>query len=155
MVRIVRMLRAASLTLALALIACTDDGGSDDEATVPECVEYTLESCAPLYPATYDQVWEQTFSDSCAEFGTACHAQADAAGAENGLVFADPQLAWEHLTMTSDLVKPGDPLCSPLFVRLVSTDPEIRMPPGNTSLDAGALCSIGTWISDGALYVQP
>ncbi len=140
----------------LATLGCTDDGGGDDEAAqVPECIEYSLEGCAPLYPATYDQVWSQTLSDGCAEFGTACHAQADAAGAENGLIFADPQIAWEHMTMTSQLIKPGDPLCSPLFVRLVSEDPAIRMPPGTSSLDPGALCSIGTWISDGATYVQP
>lgn len=151
---------AVSIPLALALcIGCTDDGGSDDESTpIPECVEYALDGCAPLYPATYDQVWEQTFSDGCAEFGTACHAQDDSEGAKNGLTFVDPQVSWDHLTMTangSQLVVPGDPLCSPLFVRLVSDDPEIRMPPGTSGLNPGAVCSIGTWISDGAIYVQP
>jgi hypothetical protein len=148
---------AASIPLALILFAaCTDDGGSDDESTpIPECVEYELEGCAPLYPATYDQVWTQTFSDGCAEFGTACHAQDDAAGAVNGLTFVDPQVSFDHLTMTGQLVVPGDPLCSPLFVRLATDDPAIRMPPGSSGLDPGALCSIGTWISDGAQYVQP
>jgi hypothetical protein len=152
------MIRAfISIPFTLALFtACTDDGGSDDESTpIPECVEYELEGCAPLYPATYDQVWTQTLSDGCAEFGTACHAQDDASGAVNGLTFVDPQVSWDHLVMTGQLVVPGDPLCSPLFVRLASDDPEVRMPPGTSGLDEGTLCSIGTWISEGAEYVQP
>ena len=146
--------------LALTLLGgCGDSDGGDDSAdAVPGCVEYTLDDCAPLYPATYEQVWTQTLDNGCAQFGTACHAQADAAGATNGLTFVDPQQSFDHLMMTGEqgaLVVPGDPLCSPLFVRLATDDAAIRMPPGSSGLDAGALCSIGTWISDGAAYQQP
>lgn len=159
------MIRAALPFTLIALIslgACDrDDGEGDDESVaVPECIEYTLDGCALLYPATYDQVWTQTFASGCAEAGTACHAQDDAAGAENGLTFVDPQLSWDHL-LTSEagpdglLIVAGDPLCSPLFVRLATDDPAIRMPPGSSGISDAALCSIGTWISDGATYVQP
>ena len=117
-------------------------------------MEYELEACALLYPPTYDQVWTQTIVNGCAEFGTACHAQSDAAGAGNGLVFADPLAAWEHMTTTA-LIEPGDALCSPFFVRLVIDDPALRMPPGTSSLDDAALCSIGTWIESGASYSEP
>jgi hypothetical protein len=151
-----------TIPIAFALVlhgGCTDgDDDGHEHPEIPECVEYALEGCAPLYPATYGQVWEQTFSDGCAEFGTACHAQDDSEGAKNGLTFVDPLVSHEFLVGPSHhgpLIVPGDPLCSPLFVRLVSDDPEIRMPPGTSGLDPGAVCSIGTWISDGAIYVQP
>lgn len=146
--------------LALVLVgscASDDDGSGDDADAVPECVEYALEGCAPLYPATYDQVWTQTLSKGCAE-GSACHANDDAAGAKYGLTFVDPQQTFDHLMLVGErgaLVVPGEPLCSPLFVRLATDDPAIRMPPGSSGLDAGALCSIGTWISSGADYQQP
>ena len=48
------------------------------EGPDPDCVEYELEACALLY-------WTQTIVNGCAEFGTGCHAQSDAAGAGNGL----------------------------------------------------------------------
>jgi hypothetical protein len=64
----------------------------------------------------------------------------------------DPQSSWDHLT-TEALVIAGDPLCSPLFVRIATDDAEIRMPPGSSGLAPGAVCSIGTWIADGAEFV--
>ena len=156
----------AIFALALALPSSACDGGgessedSDGEtgsAQVPACVEYELEGCAPLYPPSYDQVWNQTLSNGCAEFGTACHASEDAAGALEGMTFVDPQQSWDHMLMASEpLVVPGDPLCSELFVRLVSEAPAVRMPPGSgAGLAEGALCSIGTWIAEGATYQQP
>ena len=74
-----------------------------------------------------------------------------------GMTFVDPQQSWDHMLMASEpLVVPGDPLCSELFVRLASEDPAVRMPPGSGSgLADGALCSIGTWIAEGATYQQP
>jgi hypothetical protein len=147
--------------VSLLMFGCGDDGtdgsdGSDDtDDPVPACVEYNLEGCAALYPATYEQVWAQTLANGCAQFGTACHAQDDAAGAKNGLTFVDPQLAYDHMLMAGErgpLVVPGDPLCSPLFVRLATDDAAIRMPPGGAGLAPGAVCSIGTWISNGAEF---
>jgi hypothetical protein len=140
------------LALALALVGCTPDtADSDDGSDVPECVEYELDGCMALYPATYDEIWTQTLSDSCAEVGSACHAQNGSGGAVNGLVFVDPQASWDHM-ISEALVVPGDPLCSPLFVRLATDDIAIRMPPGSSGLNPGAICSIGTWITEGAEF---
>jgi hypothetical protein len=128
--------------------ACEEDPQNDDGHEVPECVEYELDGCMALYPATYDQVWTQTLEVSCASQGTACHS------GDQGLVFTDPQATWNYL-IDEELVVSGDPLCSHLFVRLATDDAEIRMPPGSSGLSPEALCSIGTWIADGAEYVAP
>lgn len=148
---------ATSLSLALVTACPADEGEGDEAGEVPQCIEYALDGCAPLYPASYDHVWNQTLADGCAQFGSACHASADAAGAENGMIFADPQQAYDHMTSagSDSLIVAGDPLCSPFFVRLASDDPDIRMPPGSSGLSDGALCSIGSWIAEGAPYTQP
>lgn len=155
-------MRERCCTIALALvtltvlgcIACTPDTPSDEGDETPQCVEYELDGCTALYPATYDQVWTQTLSNGCGQQGSACHTQDGSGGALNGLVFVDAQASWDHM-MAEELVVPGDALCSPLFVRLASEDPEIRMPPGTNGLAPTAVCSIGTWIADGAQYVAP
>jgi hypothetical protein len=141
----------ASALAALAVTGCKPEAYDGDTGSgIPECVEYELDNCAALYPATYDQVWTQTLADSCAS-GSACHAQDGSGGAVNGLTFVDPQMSWDHLTAEA-LVIAGDPLCSPLFVRIATDDAEIRMPPGSSGLPPGAVCSIGTWIADGAEF---
>jgi hypothetical protein len=150
-----RHLAVSLITVCLA--ACSgprEEEAETGEAEIPDCVEYELDGCMALYPATYDQVWTQTFTTSCGTPGSACHAQSGSGGAEGGLTFVDPQMTWDFLT-SNQLVVPGDPLCSPLFVRLATDDPQIRMPPGQNGLSAATLCSIGTWISDGAEYVAP
>jgi hypothetical protein len=150
-------MRGCFLILGLTFVAhgaCSDDHDDHHGHEVPDCIEYELDGCMALYPATYDQVWTQTIEVSCASAGTACHAQSDAAGAEHGMTFADPQESWDHM-IENDLVKPGDPLCSELFVRLATDDPEIRMPPGSSGISPEAVCSIGTWIADGAEFVAP
>jgi hypothetical protein len=151
-------MRERCCTIALALVtlalsACKPDEPTDEGSEIPECVEYELDGCMALYPATYDQVWTQTLN-GCGQQGSACHAQDGSGGALNGLVFTDAQASWDHL-MAEGLLVPGDPLCSPLFVRLATDDPQIRMPPGSSGLSPAAVCSIGTWIADGAEYVAP
>jgi hypothetical protein len=143
-----------SFAFTLMVGGCQPDTAADDDADVPECVEYELDGCMALYPPTYDQVWSQTLSSSCGQVGSACHAQAGSGGAVDGLVFVDALTSWEHMT-AEELIVPGDPLCSPLFVRLATDDPDIRMPPGTGGLSPAALCSIGTWITDGGEYSAP
>lgn len=131
---------AHTLVIAALLVssACTDDHG---EESPPECVAIDYEGCALLYPPTWEQVWQQTISSSCSGGGSACHGDAV------GLSFIDQASAYEGLMHH---VVAGDPACSPLMVRLESEDANFRMPPGNTSLAAGARCSIATWIANGA-----
>jgi hypothetical protein len=138
----------------LTVFGCKPDEPEDEGSDVPECVAYELDGCMALYPATYDQVWTQTLSTGCGQQGSACHAQDGSGGALNGLVFVDPQASWDHM-IAEGLLVPGDPLCSPMFVRLATDDPQIRMPPGTSGLSPAAVCSIGTWIADGAEYVAP
>jgi hypothetical protein len=71
-----------------------------------------------------------------------------------GLIFADADAAYELLLAPPDAaprVLPGDPSCSLLMIRLESTDPSYRMPPGPTPLSDPALCDIVQWIAQGAL----
>ena len=143
--------------VALAACGCTDDGVPPEDE-VPECISYSLDGCSLLYPPSYDQVWNQTLANTCGSTGTSCHAQDDAAGAVNGMTFIDPLVTWDHLTTGDEdgpLVVAGDPECSRLFVRLATDNPAIRMPPGEAPLPPNTLCSIGTWISDGASFTQP
>jgi hypothetical protein len=149
--------RCCTIALALAtltVLGCKPDEPDDEGSEVPQCVEFELDGCTALYPATYDQVWTQTLSDGCGQQGSACHSQDGSGGALNGLVFVDAQASWDHM-MAEGLLVPEDPLCSPLFVRLATDDPQIRMPPGSNGLSPETLCSIGTWIADGAEYAAP
>jgi hypothetical protein len=140
--------------LTLTNIGCQPNPPGDDDGDVPECVEYQLDGCMALYPPTFDQVWTQTLSNGCGQQGSACHGQDGSGGAVDGLVFVDPQASWDHM-ISEALLVPGEALCSPLFVRLAIDDPSIRMPPGSNGLAPAALCSIGTWIEDGAEYTAP
>src|SRR5690349_6482690 len=128
-------MRERCFTIAFCLVTLSDSGCKPDEpadesSEVPQCVEFELDGCMALYPPSYDQVWTQTLSNGCGQQGSACHAQDGSGGASDGLVFLDPQASWDHM-MAEELVVPGDPLCSPLFVRLATDDPQIRMPPGS------------------------
>ncbi len=153
------------LAFALTLHVAGCDAGEEEEAgdehgghdhDVPECVEIDYEGCAQLFPAQYGRIWSETFAPSCGVGGDSCHTSLDASGAHSGVAFDDPQLAWERLTSgDSPHVVAGDPACSPLIVRLEIDDPSLRMPPGNTALDERAVCSIATWIAEGATYSAP
>ncbi len=125
------------------LVACADD----DEA--PRCVSALPESCTPLYEPTFDNVFAQTFTRSCAVSGGACHAPE---GAQGGLALGDPDLAYDLLLSPTDAeprVIAGDPACSKLVVRLVSSGADV-MPPGSP-LAATEQCSVIEWIRRGAV----
>jgi len=69
------------------------------------------------------------------------------------LVLVDPDEAYSILMgegLGHAFVKPGDPGCSALVVRLDTDNPILRMPPAGDPLDERERCSIRRWISDGA-----
>lgn len=132
---------AAPLTLSIALVgACSsdkDDGGG-------ACTSYEP-TCAPLYEATYAQVFARTLQPTCARAGVSCHG---AGGSQGGLSFEDADRAHAVL-LERGFVKPGDARCSDLAVRLTASDPNVRMPPGR-ALAPAEVCAIQKWIAEGA-----
>lgn len=141
--------RALPIGLAVLFSGCADD--AEDTGTLPDCIVVVPSECDQLYPAQWQEVWDNTLAISCTSQGSACHASEDASGAAGGLVLRDPAEAHDLLTAGDEpYVVPGDSACSPLFVRLATDDPNFRMPPGADGVDERALCSIAAWIDEGA-----
>jgi hypothetical protein len=147
--------RSALFLLVLAVAGCDGGGDADDAAALPECVDLSFDvaSCSPLFPPTYDRIYEEVFvgvdgQSGCAAGGSACHADSTAAGAGAGMVFdADADATYASV---STFIEAGDPSCGPFSVRLHIDDPELRMPPGALAMAEGARCAIAQWIEAGA-----
>ncbi len=135
---------------------CEAGGAGNDEGsssggtpTPPACFDFDVDTCELLYPATYENVFERTLEGSCGQLENACHSDSMATGARGGFWVSTPEETLQRL-LELQLIAPGDPLCSPLFVRLVVEDPQLRMPPGKTGLEAPERCSVAQWIAGGA-----
>lgn len=129
---------------ALALAGCPGDspsGGADAGALT--CEEF-VETCAPLYQPTFDNVFQRTLVSTCGVAGVSCHA---AEGNQGGLAFADADQA--HALLLAGRVVAGDACASLLVDRIEATDSS-RMPPGATPLPEGERCAIEQWIAAGA-----
>ncbi len=122
--------------LALALMGC--DGAEPSE---PVCIDDLPEACTPQYAPTFDEVWQNTLSPSCAVSG--CHGGGSASG---GLSLEDIETAYDSLL--DGLVEPSSAACSQLVFRLEPVA-EGNMPPGNP-LDEAERCSVRQWIDEGA-----
>jgi hypothetical protein len=112
-----------------------------------DCVEVSA-SCDPLYEPTFDNVWQNTLSPSCA-VGSTCHT---ADGAQGGLVLDDADTAYAELLGDSGddpRVLPGDAGCSKVVRRIVSDDTSTLMPPGSPLADAER-CALIQWVANGA-----
>lgn len=131
----------ASAVIALSLLMLLGCSGGDPLA---RCVEVDPE-CAPLYQPTFDELYARTLEPTCGIGGAACHTRE---GAQNGLVFADPDEAYE-LLLGGERVVPGDPGCSLLVKRLETDNPNLQMPPGD-ALSEAERCVVVRWIDDGA-----
>jgi hypothetical protein len=128
--------------LAFALLAsCSSESPAD--AGEPSCVEPLPVGCAPLYPPTFDNVFDTTLSKTCASGGGSCHG---ASGNNGGLTFAN---ADEAYSLLASRISAGDPGCSKLVVRLESAGQPWGMPPG-APLSEGERCAIEQWIVAGA-----
>jgi hypothetical protein len=142
----------ALAALCLALLGCTHSIPAD--ADTP-CLPALPRTCADQYAPTYSQIYTQVLAKSCGSLGGQCHADSEARGAREGLVIQSPQETYDLLLgLNPDnpqaRVMPGNPECSPLMLRLASSDPVFRMPPGATPLPDPVLCSVMHWIAAGA-----
>jgi hypothetical protein len=129
----------------LPALACE----TQEDPAPPACVDFDASSCAPLYAPTFDDVFTRTLVPSCATGGGSCHASASALGARDNGFFVDDTDA-THARVTADFVEAGDAQCSPIVVRLLVDDPDLRMPPGG-ELAEGEICSVAQWIEMGAM----
>ena len=137
--------------LLAAGLGHTGCGNGSGPAPGPACVSGLSVDCQPLYdPPTYATIFSRILQPTCAQGIGTCHTS-DAAKA--GLVFQDVDLSYSLLTGAVGgraRVIPGDPSCSLLVIRLESSDPTFRMPPGPTPLLESERCDIVQWIARGA-----
>jgi hypothetical protein len=145
-----RLSICALLAGGLGHMACGQGPAAPSEAG-SMCVSGLSVNCMPLYdPPAYATIFAQILQPTCAQGSGTCHT-GDAV--KGGLVFQDANLAYSLLLGTSDgraRVNPGDPSCSLLMIRLESSDPNFRMPPGPTPLLESERCDIVRWIAEGA-----
>jgi len=131
-------IRYARLLFAALAVALGSTGCGEECATVST-------ACDPLYSPSFDDVHARTLATSCATAGSACHGSE---GGRSGLVLSEPEGAYRALVEAGRVI-PGDPGCSELVARIVSTDPDVQMPPGAPLSDAER-CAIVQWIANGA-----
>lgn len=124
-------------------ITCALAGCPSGDEQPPMCITVDT-SCAPLYPPTFANVYNNTLKPSCGSTNSSCHS---AAGMKGGLSFADEQTAYDGLLNTR--VTAGDAACSEMVVRTSSPGSDYTMPPGS-ALSAPARCSLLLWVHNGA-----
>lgn len=134
----VTMLRARELlaVMSTALAGCPGE-------SPPECVTVDT-ACAPLYQATFDNVYSMTLQNGCGSQRTSCHSRT---GMKGNMSFEDPQTAYDALL--AGRVKPNDAACSEMIVRVTSPGTDYQMPPG-APLSEAAQCSLILWVQAGA-----
>jgi hypothetical protein len=131
--------------LAIVIAGCGP--GAEDNAK-PQCLSSVNTECT-TYSHEFNVIHQRVLT-SCASGGSSCHSRE---GQQGGLVLAEPDDAYNSLLGKKDgraRVKPGDPACSELVVRLDSIGQSWSMPPG-LQLSEADRCAIRLWIKDGAL----
>ena len=114
--------------------------------TEDDCVAVQADDCSPLYTPSFANVYAETLKPTCGQSGTACHSTD---GAQGGFVISD--LESTHAALIDDgRVVANDAACSPLVVRLETSDSNQVMPPGG-ALSFEERCAIETWINSGAV----
>jgi hypothetical protein len=125
----------AALLAAVALAGCAGES---------PCVDLPAD-CTPQYAPSFAEVHRRTLRPGCAQAGGACHASD---GARGGLDLEDLDAAYSALIEGARVI-PGDAACSPLMVRIESTERRFAMPPG-APLAPEVRCTIRRWIEAGA-----
>jgi hypothetical protein len=100
------------------------------------------ESCTPLYEPTFANVHANTLGPSCAVGGASCHTSE---AQQAGLDFSTLDAA--HASLLRALGSKTE--CSPLLVRLESTEQGFSMPPGK-QLPAEERCAVRRYLEAGA-----
>jgi hypothetical protein len=133
------LLAACAAVATLALAGCP----GEDELT---CI--TPEpTCAPLYPPTWDNVFNTTLLPKCGTGGSGCH---EGNNAQGGLRLDESDIAYAHLTSPAhDYVLLADPGCSQLLQRVYTSSSSLRMPRGS-ALSEAERCSLQQWVLAGA-----
>ena len=134
-----------SIITAAVLASCN---GDDDGAET--CLDALPAECAPDLTPDYDSLYKFVFNQRCGAVGAgdSCHSRNGSMGRLN---LANADLAYAALVEgETPRVKRGDPSCSPLMKRLVSSDPAYRMPLASDPLPPGLICAIQQWIEAGA-----
>jgi hypothetical protein len=139
------MSRLVVVALALASGAC----GPGEEDPPLECIDPATPaldtSCMPLYPPTFDNIYNMTLRPKCV--GSGCHG----GGGQGGLGMSTIDGAYAELLEAEQLrVVPGDPACSEMIIRTTASEQAIKMPPG-VSLLAAEKCALVQWVANGAL----
>ncbi len=127
---------------ALTCLGCS----AEPDAGLPECTTLP-ETCSPLYPPTFDEVFTRTLVPTCGQADGVCHSVEHARG---GLAFdaTDPDAGYAAL-LEKDRVRPGDAACSEFIVRVHVTGRSGSMPPG-TALSPEEACALRLWVEKGA-----
>lgn len=132
-------MKRRALVLAVALVGCPEE---NPPLVCTDAIDAA--TCTPAYDPTFANVFGETLAPSCGIGGAACHT---ARGRNGGLVFEEIDESYRLINERA--VRPGDPSCSSVMVRVTATDGNVRMPPGR-SLPLGEQCAIAKWIAAGA-----
>jgi hypothetical protein len=136
----------ALVSLGLAAAACGSSDGSDE----PTCLAKPASTdCTPLYAPTFDNVFNNALSMTCAAAG--CHSGSQPKG---NMALDQIEQAYTNLLAKSTTgdprITPGDVTCGKVIVRLESKGKSYSMPPPPAALRDGEVCSIAQWIANGA-----
>ncbi|HUS30381.1 MAG TPA: c-type cytochrome domain-containing protein [Kofleriaceae bacterium] len=127
----------------MLLVVCVLAGCPSEPPPACKSVE---PSCQPAYVPTFPNVYNNTIKATCGTDDSSCHS---ASGRAGGLSMATMDEAHANL-LTLERVKPGDPGCSEMIVRVDSPGKDYQMPPGDP-LSPEERCALIQWVQMGAM----
>lgn len=142
--RMARARRDRGAPIRLFLVATLVSAGCAPVAG-PVCDERgTPLSCDEAGEAPrYSELFAGLLRPNCGRSGVSCHGE----GSDSVLSFVDETESYAHVL--ERFVTPGAPVCSELYLRVISDDLFFRMPPAEP-LSQEERCAIARWIAAGA-----